>query len=69
MTEAELVTIDQRRFAALVSALLLARYAMLHPGSRIMCPPHTNYGLARTIDVAIADAQAALRSVPPGSVL
>lgn len=57
MTEPILVTIEKRRLAALISALQLARYAMLQPGTRIICPPHTTYGLAHTIDRAIADAQ------------
>jgi len=52
-----IVTIEKRRIAALISALQLARYAILEPRSRIVCPPHTNYGLAHTIDAAIAQAQ------------
>lgn len=57
------ITIEKRCYAALISALRLARYAMLQPRSRIICPPHTNYGLAHTIDRAIADAQQAEREV------
>lgn len=62
MSQSTLITIEERRYAALLAALMLARYAMLHPGSRIICPPHTNYGLAHAIDRAIADAQAAIRA-------
>lgn len=57
------ITIEKRRYAALISALQLARYAMLQPRSRIICPPHTSYGLAHTIDRAIADARQAEREV------
>lgn len=59
MTTHPTITIETRRYAALISALQLARYAMLQPGSRIICPPHTSYGLAHTIDRAIADAHQA----------
>ena len=57
------ITIEKRCYAALISALQLARYAMLQPRSRIICPPHTSYGLAHTIDRAIADAKQAERAV------
>ncbi|RTL70312.1 MAG: hypothetical protein EKK41_12775 [Hyphomicrobiales bacterium] len=64
MTEtSSVITLEKRRFAALIAALLLARYAMLQPRSRIVCPPHTSYGLAHTIDRAIADARKAEREV------
>lgn len=64
MTETvPLIAIEKRRLAALISALQLARYAMLQPRSRIICPPHTSYGLAHTIDRAIADARQAEREV------
>lgn len=63
MTDKPVITIEKRRYAALISALQLARYAMLQPGSRIICPPHSTYGLAHTIDRAIADALAAEREV------
>ena len=65
MTEALTITLEKRRYAALISALQLARYAMLQPGSRIICPPHTSYGLAHTIDRAIADARQAESEVRP----
>jgi hypothetical protein len=60
---APFITIEKRRLAALISALQLTRYAMLQPRSRIICPPHTSYGLAHTIDRAIADARQAEREV------
>lgn len=60
---APVITIERRRYAALIAALQLARYAMMHPGTRIICPPHTSYGLAHTIDRAIADAHQAEREV------
>lgn len=63
MSETSLITIEKRRLSALISALQLARYAMLHPGTRIVCPPHTTYGLAHTIDRAIADARKAEHEV------
>jgi hypothetical protein len=58
MTNDTLITIEKRRIAALLGALELARYAMLQPGSRIVCPPHTNYGVAHTINQAIAEFRA-----------
>lgn len=66
MTEPNsLITIEKRRLAALISALQLARYAMLQPGTRIICPPHTTYGLAHTIDRAIADAHTLTTEIHP----
>ena len=57
MTEASLViTIETRRFAALIEALKLARYAILRTGRRFDCPPHDQYSVAHTIDCAIAQA-------------
>jgi len=58
MTNTTVITVEKRRIAALIAALELARYAMLHPGSRIVCPPHTSYGLAHTINRAIAEFRA-----------
>jgi hypothetical protein len=58
MTNDTVITVEKRRIAALIAALELARYAMLSPRSRIVCPPHTTYGLAHTIDKAIADFRA-----------
>lgn len=63
MSDTPVITIEKRRYAALISALQLARYAMLQPGSRIICPPHTSYGFAHTIDRAIADAVQTEREV------
>jgi hypothetical protein len=57
------ITVEKRRYAALIAALELARYAVLHPGSRVVCPPHSSYGLAHTIERAIADAVPADREV------
>lgn len=61
MSETSLITIEKRSLTALISALQLARYAMLQPGSRIICPPHTSYGLAHTINNAIAEGHKAER--------
>ena len=63
MTEPSLITIERRRFAALIEALKLARYAILRTGRRFDCPPHDQYTVAHTIDVAIADAATADREV------
>jgi len=58
MTEAlPVITIERRRYAALIDALKLARYAMLRSGRRFDCPPHDPYTVAHTIDVAIAEAK------------
>ena len=48
MSETPVITIERRRYAALVDALKLAR--------RFDCPPHDHYSVAHTIDVAIANA-------------
>jgi hypothetical protein len=56
MTEPSLITIERRRYAALIEALKLARYAILRTGRRFDCPPHDQYTVAHTIDLAIADA-------------
>jgi hypothetical protein len=50
------ITLERRRYAALIEALKLARYALLRSGRRFDCPPHDQYTVAHTIDVAIADA-------------
>ena len=63
MTEPSLITIERRRYAALIEALKLARYAILRTGRRFDCPPHDQYTVAHTIDVAIADAATADRGV------
>ncbi len=54
---APVITIERRRYAALIDALRLARYALLRTGRRFDCPPHDHYSVAHTIDVAIAQAQ------------
>lgn len=51
-----LITLERRRYAALIEALRLARYAIMRSGRRFDCPPHDRYTVAHTIDVAIADA-------------
>ena len=57
MTEASpVITLERRRFAALIEALKLARYAFLRTGRRFDCPPHDQYSVAHTIDMAIAQA-------------
>ena len=56
MTEPTFVTVEKRRYAALIDALKLARYAMLRSGRRFDCPPHSHYAVAHTIDVAINQA-------------
>ena len=63
MTEPTLITIERRRYAALIEALKLARYAILRTGRRFDCPPHDQYTVAHTIDVAIADAAMTDREV------
>ena len=57
MTERPTITLERRRYAALIEALRLSRYAILRSGRRFDCPPHDPYALAHTIDVAIANAQ------------
>jgi len=57
MTEvSSVITLERRRFAALIEALKLARYAILRTGRRFDCPPHDQYSVAHTIDLAIAQA-------------
>lgn len=57
MTERNpVITLERRRYTALIDALKLARYAILRSGRRFDCPPHDRYTVAHTIDVAIADA-------------
>ncbi len=57
MTEAyPTITLERRRYAALIEALKTARYALLRSGRRFDCPPHDKYTVAHTIDVAIANA-------------
>jgi len=51
-----IVTLERRRYAALIEALKLARYALVRSGRRFDCPPHDHYTVAHTIDVAIANA-------------
>lgn len=53
---APLITLERRRYAALIEALKLARYAILRTGRRFDYPPHDQYSVAHTIDAAIADA-------------
>lgn len=52
-----IITIDKRRYAALIEALRLARYALIRTRRRFDCPPHDHYAVAHKIDLAIADAQ------------
>ena len=66
MTEAvSVITVERRRYTALIDALKLARYALLRTGRRFDCPPHAQYTVAHTIDVAIADAARVVREVRP----
>lgn len=62
---ASVITIERRRYAALIEALRLARFAILRSGRRFDCPPHDRYTVAHTIDVAIADAARVVREVRP----
>lgn len=58
MTDAiPIIVLERRRYAALIDALKLARYALLRTGRRFDCPPHDPHSLARTIDTAITNAQ------------
>lgn len=57
MTELSTITLERRRYAALIEALRLARYAILRTRRRFDCPPHDPHTLAHTIDVAIANAK------------
>jgi hypothetical protein len=59
------ITIERRRYAALIEALKLARYAILRTRRRFDCPPHDPHALALTIDVAIADATRSIGEVRP----
>ena len=61
MSNAPLITIERRRYAALIEALKLARYALLRTGRRFDCPPHDHYAVAHTINQAIADGYRAER--------
>jgi hypothetical protein len=54
MSNQPLITIERRRFTALLEALKLARYALHRSGRRFDCPPHDHYSIAHTIDLAIA---------------
>lgn len=65
MTDALTITLERRTFAALVDALKLARYALLRSGRRVDCPPHDPSSVARTIELAIADAVKAGTEVRP----
>lgn len=56
MTDRPTITVERRNYAALVEALKLARYALLRSGRRFDCPPHDQYSVAHTIDLAIANA-------------
>jgi hypothetical protein len=53
----QLITLERCRYAALIDALKLARYAILRTRRRFDCPPHDPHALALTIDVAIAQAK------------
>lgn len=58
MTEtAPIIILERRRYAALIDALKLARYALVRSRRRFDCPPHDHYSVAHTIDLAIANAQ------------
>lgn len=56
MTEFSFITLERSKYAALVEALRLARYALVRTKRRFDCPPHDHYTVAHTIDLAIADA-------------
>jgi hypothetical protein len=60
MTQIPVITIERRRYAALIDALRLARYAILRSGRRFDCPPHDQHTVAHTIDEAIADGSEVL---------
>lgn len=57
MTDLPTITLERRRYAALIDALKLARYAVLRSARRFDCPPHDPQALARTIDLAITNAK------------
>lgn len=66
MTEGlPVITLERRRYAALIEALKLARYAILRTRRRFDCPPHDPHALALTIDIAIADATRSIGEVCP----
>ncbi len=65
MSETPMITIERRRYAALIEALRLARYALLRSGRRFDCPPHDKYTVAHTIDTAIAEGVVVEREVRP----
>lgn len=70
MTEcSSFITLETRRYAALIGALKLARYALLRSGRRFDCPPHDKYTVAHTIDVAVAEAQSTALPVQPASAI
>ena len=54
MSNHPMISIEMRRYAALIEALKLARYALLRSSRRFDCPPHDHYSVAHTIDLAIA---------------
>ena len=56
MSDITHITIERRRYAALIEALKLARYALLRTGRRFDCPPHDHYTVAHTINLAIAES-------------
>ena len=53
---APVITLERCRYAALIDALRLARYALVRSRRRFDCPPHDHYSVAHTIDVAIANS-------------
>ena len=66
MTKAlPVITIEKRRYTALIEALRLARYAILRTQRRFDCPPHDPHALALTIDLAITNAAASASEVHP----
>lgn len=66
MTEAlPVITIEKRRYTALIDALKLARYAILRTRRRFDCPPHDPHALALTIELAIANAAKSAVEVHP----
>ena len=50
------ITLEKRRYTALIEVLRLAQYAILKTQRRFDCPPHDPYALALTIELAIANA-------------
>lgn len=49
------ITIEKRRYAALIDTLKLARTALLRTPRRFDCPPYDSFTLAQKIDLAIAE--------------